>query len=152
MEVDPIAGLIEDLVETLEDGRKGFQKAGELLGESGHNDLAEQMRQFASQRAQFSAELRDLARTKGWDIEEEGSVGAALHRAWMTLADMATGDDAHAVLAAAEQGEDHAVEEFEEAIGRDDLPPEVSSVVARQAQEVRAAHDKVRSLRDSRAA
>lgn len=152
MQADPIQGLIEDLVETLEDGRKGFQKAGELLSEGGHNDLADQMRRFASQRAQFGAELRELARSKGWDIAEEGSAGAAMHRAWMTLRDMVTGDDAHAVLAAAEQGEDHAVEEFEEAIGRDDLPAEVRSVIARQAQEVEAAHDKVRNLRDSRAA
>src|SRR5918996_3825207 len=152
MEVNPTAGVLEDLVETLEDGRKGFQKAAELLSESGHNDLADQMRQYASQRAQFSAELRDLARSQGFEIEEEGSAGAALHRAWMTLADMATGDDAHAVLATAEQGEDHAVEEFEDALEDDDLTPEVRSVVVRQAQEVKAAHDKVRALRDSRTA
>lgn len=152
MQADPIAGVLEDLVETLEDGRAGFQKAGELLSETGNNDLADQMRRFASQRAQFAAELRDLAGSKGWDIDEEGSAGAALHRAWMTLADMATGEDAHAVLAVAEQGEDHAVAEFEEALGRDDLPAEVRSVVARQSQEVKAAHDKVRALRDSRAA
>jgi uncharacterized protein (TIGR02284 family) len=152
MQTDAIAGVIEDLVETLEDGRKGFQKAGELLSESGHKDLADQMRQFASQRAQFGAELRELARSKGWDIAEEGSAGAAMHRAWMSLRDMVSGDDAHGVLAAAEQGEDHAVEEFEDALSRDDLPAEVRSVVSRQAQEVQAAHDKVRSLRDSRAA
>jgi uncharacterized protein (TIGR02284 family) len=152
MQTDAIAGVLEDLIETLEDGRKGFQKAGELLSETGHNDLADQMRRFASQRAQFSAELRDLARSQGWDIEEEGSAGAALHRAWMQLADMATGEDAHAVLAAAEQGEDHAVSEFEDALERDDVPAEIRAVISRQAQEVKAAHDKVRSLRDSRAA
>lgn len=152
MQLDPIAGVLEDLVETLEDGRKGFQKAGELLSETEHNELANDMRRFAGQRAQFAAELRDLARSQGWEIEEEGSAGGALHRAWMTLADMATGEDAHAVLAAAEQGEDHAVAEFEDALERDDLPADVRSVIARQAQEVQAAHDKVRSLRDSRAA
>jgi uncharacterized protein (TIGR02284 family) len=147
-----IGRVLEDLIETLEDGRKGFQKAAELLGESGHGDLADQMRQFAGQRAQFGAELRDLGRAKGFDIEEEGSAAAALHRAWMSLADLATGDDPHAVLAAAEQGEDHAVSEFEDALEDDDLPADVRSVIARQAQEVQAAHDKVRSLRDSRAA
>lgn len=152
MQTDQIAGVIEDLIETLEDGRKGFEKAGELLSDGGHNDLADQMRQFASQRAQFGAELRELARSKGWDIAEEGSTGAAMHRAWMSLKDMVSGDDAHGVLAAAEQGEDHAVEEFEDALERDDLPAEIRSVVSRQAQEVQAAHDKVRSLRDSRAA
>lgn len=152
MEVDATQGLIEDLVETLEDGRKGFQQAGELLSASGHNDLADQMRQFASQRAQFSAELRELARSKGWDIAEEGSSAAAMHRAWMSLKDMVSGDDAHAVLEVAEQGEDHAVEEYEDALSQDDLPAEVRSVVVRQAQEVKAAHDRVRSLRDSRAA
>lgn len=152
MEANSIEGLIEDLIETLEDGRKGFQKAGELLSDGGHKDLADEMRQFASQRAQFAAELKELARSKGWDISDDGSAGAAMHRAWMSLKDMVTGDDAHAVLAAAEQGEDHAVEEFDEALSQEDLPAEVRSVVVRQAQEIKAAHDKVRNLRDTRAA
>jgi uncharacterized protein (TIGR02284 family) len=58
-----------------------------------------------------------------------------------------TGDDAHPVLAAAESGEDHAVSEYEDALAMD-LPSQVRELVARQAVEVRAAHDVVKAMRD----
>lgn len=67
----------------------------------------------------------------------------------MTLKDGATGADAGAILAAAETGEDHAVSEYEDALESDGLTGEAREVVARQAQAVRSAHDKVKALRDT---
>lgn len=57
--------VIEDLVETLEDGKKGFGEAAEKLREDGHTQLAEQMREFSDQRARLSNELREMARSAG---------------------------------------------------------------------------------------
>jgi uncharacterized protein (TIGR02284 family) len=59
-----------------------------------------------------------------------------------------SGDDPHAVLAVAESGEDHAVAEFEKALGNDDLPAAWRPVIVAQAEAVRSAHDEVRALRD----
>lgn len=149
MEVNPTMGVIEDLVETLEDGAKGFEQAADLLADGENtNGVADEMRKFAGERREFSGELRNLASTMGHDINEEGSTGGAIHRAWMSVKDTLTGDNPHAILAAAEEGEDHAVEEFKEALGRDDLPSEVRIVVAKQADAVGRAHDRVRNLRD----
>lgn len=140
--------VIEDLVETLEDGRKGFGEAAEKLREDGHTQLAEQMREFSDQRARFSNELREMARPAGEELDEEGSAAGALHRGWMDLKAALTGDDPHAILAAAERGEDHAVAEYEDALEDDDLPGQFRDLVARQADEVRRTHDRVRDLRD----
>lgn len=65
--------VIEDLVETLEDGKKGFGEAAEKLREDGHTQLAEQMREFSDQRARLSNELREMARSAG---ENEALRGA----------------------------------------------------------------------------
>ena len=80
----------------------------------------------------------------------EGSVPGALHRSWMALRDALTGDDPYAVLAAAEEGEDHAVAEYRKAVSAD-LPDPVRSTVERQAAEVKTGHDKVKALRDANA-
>jgi uncharacterized protein (TIGR02284 family) len=142
--------LIKDLVETLEDGREGFRQVSEKLAGEGHADIAGRMSEFSDQRARFAAELRQFGKsTLGEEIEERGSVAAALHRGWISLADAVTGDDPHAVLAAAESGEDHAVSEFDDALNDDSLSGELRDIVTRQAGEVRSAHNEVRSLRDS---
>ncbi len=140
--------VIEDLVETLEDGRKGFSDAAEKLREGGHTQLAEQMMEFSDQRARFSNELREMARSAGAELDEEGSAAGALHRGWMDLKAALTGDDAHAILAAAETGEDHAVGEYDDALQEDGLSGQLRELIARQADEVRRAHDRVRDLRD----
>ena len=75
-------------------------------------------------------------------------MAGAMQRGWLTLKDAVAGDDPKAVLDAAEQGEDHAVSEFKDALDKD-LPADVRTVVERQAQAVRAAHDRVKALRDS---
>ena len=148
MQTDTTAAVLEDLIETLEDGRKGFEQAADRIEEGDDPALAIDLRRFAQQRAEFSVELRELAGRHGFEIDEEGSVAGALPRGWLSLKDAVTGDDPKAVLGAAEEGEDHAVSEFEDALGKE-LPADVRSVVERQAEAVRAAHDRVKALRDS---
>lgn len=148
METDTTGAVLEDLIETLEDGRKGFEQAAERLETSDDPALAIDLRRYAQQRADFSIELRSVAAQHGYEIDDEGSMGGALHRGWITLKDALTGDDPTAVLGAAETGEDHAVTEFEEALEKD-LPADVRSIVERQAMAVRRAHDEVKALRDA---
>jgi uncharacterized protein (TIGR02284 family) len=142
------ADVIEDLVETLEDGKEGFSRVAEKLREDGHEDLASKMAEYSEQRARFAGELRTFAASAGDEIDEEGSAAGALHRGWISLKDALTGNDPHAVLASAEEGEDHAVEEYEDALDEEDLADELRDLISRQAAEVKAAHDQVRNLRD----
>jgi len=148
MQTDTTAAVLEDLIQTLEDGRKGFEQAAEHLQGTADGAVTDRMRTFSEQRADFSSELRSIATMQGFEIDEKGSVAGTMHRGWIGLKDAVTGDDPSAVLGAAETGEDHAVSQYEEALKKD-LPPEVRSVIERQAIEVRRAHDQVRNLRDS---
>jgi uncharacterized protein (TIGR02284 family) len=148
MNMDNTSAVLEDLIETLEDGRKGFEQAADRLEESGNGELVVDLRRLSRQRQEFSVELRAIAARHGVEIEEEGSMAGALHRGWITLKDALTGDDPKAVLEAAETGEDHAVSEFQDALEKD-LPADVRAIVERQATAVRSAHDEVKALRDS---
>lgn len=146
LEVD--TNVIQDLIETLEDGRKGFGEAAEKLREGGHTELADQMMEFSDQRSRLSNELRELVVSAGVELDEDGSVAGAIHRGWMDLKAALTGDDPHAILAAAERGEDHAVSEYEHALDSESLTGDLRGLISRQASEVRFAHDRVRVLRD----
>ena len=142
------ARTTKDLIGTLEDGREGFTRAAEKLADTDRSDLAPRFQEFAEQRAGFAAELEVLAVSYGDDIDGDGSVAAAVHRGWMSLKDALSGSSAKGVLDAAEQGEDHAVTEFEKALDAE-LSPELATVVRRQLVEITAAHDEVKRLRDA---
>ena len=143
------AAVTKDLIQTLEDGKEGFSKAADKLDGSDSPELGTLFREYSDQRATFSAELRELARDYGDQIHESGSVAATLHRGWMTLKDAVAGSDPEGVLDAAEMGEDHAIKEYEKALAAD-ISAGLRTVVQRQATEVKAAHDKVRALRDAK--
>lgn len=142
------AKTTKDLIETLEDGRTGFATAADKLADTDRSDLAPRFRDFAEQRGALSAELENLAAQYGDDIDEDGSVAAAVHRGWMSLKDALSGSSAQGVLDAAEQGEDHAVKEFEKALDAD-ISADLANVVRRQLVEITATHDEVKRLRDA---
>lgn len=141
--------VTKDLIETLEDGKEGFAKAADKLDDSDSPELGTLFREYSDQRAGFSAELREMAKDYGDQIHESGSVAATLHRGWMTLRDALTGSDPEGVLDAAETGETHAIKEYDKALAAD-ISAGLRTVVQRQATEVKAAHDKVRALRDAK--
>lgn len=142
------ARITKDLIETLEDGKDGFAKGADKLEGDDSAQIARTFRELSAQRSKFSDELQELAKDYGDHIEESGTVAAAVHRGWMSIKDAVTGSDPKGVLDVAEQGEDHAVKEYEKALEAD-ISAGLRTVVERQLVEVRAAHDQVRDLRNA---
>ena len=143
------ASVTHDLIQTLQDGRDGFAAGADKLDADGSAALASTFRELGAQRGQLYDELQQIAATYGDQIDSSGSVAAKVHRGWMSVKDAIAGSDPDGVLDAAEQGEDHAVSEYEKAVA-DDISPEFKAVLERQLTQVRSAHDQVRGLRDSR--
>lgn len=142
------ARVTKDLMETLKDGEDGFAAAAEMLADTDRRDVSAEFRQLSQQRGEFYRELETLAASYGDDIDDSGSVAATLHRAWMSVKDALSGDDPEGVLDASEQGEDHAVSEYEKAL-KEDISQGLRTVVQRQFDAVKQAHDRVRQLRDA---
>ena len=140
--------VTRDLIETLEDGKEGFSKGAEKLDSSDAPELAVTFRRFSGQRGQFSSELRQMATAYGDHVDESGSVVASLHRGWMSLRDALSGSDPKAVLKVAEQGEEHAVNEYEKALAAD-ISANLRTTVERQLAEIKTAHAEVRSLHEA---
>jgi uncharacterized protein (TIGR02284 family) len=137
--------VAKELVETLKDGERGYASAAEKVRDSDHSEWAATLQRFSEQRAHFRREIVELGHDYGDDVDESGTVTAALHRGWIALKDALTGDDAGSVLAAAVTGEDHAVSEYEKALEKD-LSAGFREVVTRQHAAVVAARDEIKAL------
>jgi uncharacterized protein (TIGR02284 family) len=139
------AKAAKELVETLKDGERGYADAADKLRDGEHPEWATTLQRFSEQRAGFWREIVDMGHAYGDDVDESGTVAAAVHRGWIALKDALTGDDAEAVLKAALTGEDHAVSEYEDAL-KMDLSAGFREVVVRQHAAVVAARDEVKAL------
>jgi uncharacterized protein (TIGR02284 family) len=145
MKNDEVLSLLKDLIQTLEDGREGFEKAAES---SEDPDVARVLIGFSEQRAQLSAQLQTLGSTYGDSAYDQGgSVVGAMHRGWINLKAALASRNAFAILSECERGEDHAVSEFRKALEME-LPSNVREVVESQSAAIEVAHDRVKELRD----
>jgi uncharacterized protein (TIGR02284 family) len=135
---------LNDLIETLKDGKNGFETAAADVKDPA---VKSTFQEFAQQRAQLAGELQAEVRKLGGEPEQSGTVAATAHRGWMNIKNTLGGGE-KSILNEAERGEDFAVKSFEKALVKE-LPLEVREVVRRQYDEVKQAHDRVRDLRDS---
>jgi uncharacterized protein (TIGR02284 family) len=139
---------LNDVIEILKDGQEGFRTAAEDIGNS---ELKTVFSEYSLQRAKFAGELQALARSLGEsNPDDHGSVAGALHRGWIDLKSALASRDEHAILAECERGEDYAVKTYKDALGDQDLPANVRQTLQTQYAAVKAAHDRVRDLRDRR--
>ena len=138
--------VLNNLIETLKDGQEGFKQAAEGVT---NPNLKSLFRDYSQQRSRFATALQSEARQHGeTDPETSSSATGALHRGWINLKSVITGGDEHAILAECERGEDSAVEEYKKALDNG-LSPTAQELVSRQFTEIKAAHDRIRGLRDA---
>ena len=149
MNQNDATNVVEELIDTCENGVKGYKDAAENTKRS---DLKAFFLEQSSERAQFVRELQAALTKLGQTAKKEsGSVGGAIHRAWIDTKVTLGGGD-HAILESIESGEDKAKEAYEKALSAPSLPPETADLIRRQAQRILTVHDRVRSLRDGFAA
>jgi uncharacterized protein (TIGR02284 family) len=138
------AKVTADIMKTLENGRLGYERAADRV-QSEHPEIASKLNSAASERGKLYDELQHIASSYGDQIEENGSITGALHRGWITVRDALSSSDPKAVLEAAKTGEDHAIEEYEEALNTD-VSPEFRPVLLRQLASVQGARSSVTTM------
>jgi uncharacterized protein (TIGR02284 family) len=137
-----VISTLNTLIETCRDGEQGFREAAQNLKDPTVKTLFTEM---AHERARFAEELKSEVQRLGGNPEEGGSVSGAAHRGWMNVKSALTGADDKQIIAEAERGEDVAVETYRHALD-EPLPTAIESLVHRQFEHVKEAHDRVRDL------
>jgi len=137
-----VISVLNDLIETSEDGIRGFQTASEAVS----NTTAKAL--FASRLPNIqrgSSELKAEVRRLGGDPEKRGTVAGDFHRAWINLKSAVTGKNEEAIVMECERGEEHAAHVYEEALQKD-LPLDTRAIVERQYRGVVENLERVRAL------
>ena len=147
MDRDDVINTLNELIETCKDGEEGFRTCAETV-------KGPQLKVFFEQKAERcaigAAQLAGKVRQLGGDPERGGSTSGMLHRFWVSIRSKIAGMDDEAVLAECERGEDVAKSAYEEALRRD-LPPDARVMIAKQYQEVRTNHDRIKDMRNAMA-
>lgn len=142
---EDVIATLNGLIETCKDGQEGFTTAAEGVERS---DLKSLFYELARQRSGFTGELQSLVQSLGGDPEESGSIAGTLHRGWINIKSVVTGQDEGAVLNECERGEDSAKKMYEDALDAL-LPAYIMDTVQTQYTQVKAAHDRIKALRDT---
>ncbi|MFL6468286.1 MAG: PA2169 family four-helix-bundle protein [Pyrinomonadaceae bacterium] len=142
---DEVISMLNELIETCEDGLEGFKQAAEGVKS---DDLKRTFMKYSQERANYVADLQNLVRTLGGDPEDSGSTTGAIHRGWINIKSAVTGQDDSAILNECERGEDSAKSVYQNA-QKQDMPDYVRATVEGQYAGVLAAHDNIRMLRDA---
>jgi uncharacterized protein (TIGR02284 family) len=144
---DETVSRLQDLIQLNLDSRDGFQQVSEQLD---NLTIATFCRSLSQQRSAQASELQSLVRKNNEEPTERGSVAAALHRTWMQVREALSSSNVYALLAEAERGEDQIKQAYEEVL-RDVPDSAVNDILLRQYQRIKAAHDRIRDLRDEHA-
>jgi len=137
---------VKTVIQILHDSHKGFTDIGEHLKDPQAKSF---FMEEASSRHRFEHELKDAVGATGEDVG--GTIAGPVHRAWGDLkANLGGGD--HTLLATAEQGEDAAKKAYEEALKSDSVSGNVRELLVRQQSHIQQAHDRVKAMRDAKAA
>jgi len=140
--------VTEDLMEALRDSKDGFSASSERLSGCGRADLAAKFGAYATQRAQFAADLETLAATYRDDPETPDSLGATVQRAWAKVKGSVTGADLMAVLQGAAEAEQDVLVAYEAALG-EDISPGLRSAAMRQRDEIHRINNEMQMLCDT---
>ena len=138
---------LNDLIETCRNGQNGFKEAAENVKSP---DLKTFLNQIATEREQFVNELQLEVRSLGGDPQKTGSA-TAIHRAWLDIKGTLVGKHDQSILSECENAEDSTVEAYKAAL-KVGLPTKILSTVERQFQNIKLVHDRVKQMRDSKAA
>lgn len=135
---------LQELIQLNVDSKDGFQQAATSIEDMTLSTL------FQSLAHQREEQANQLAKYVEWNHEQPdrtGSYAAVLHRAWLSIREMVSSNNLYAVLAEAERGEDQIKHAYETAL-KETAGSAVNDVLMHQYAQVKAAHDRVRDLRD----
>ena len=137
--------VLNSLIETTIDSVDGYRRSAQ---EATNSRFSAEFLERASEREQVVSQLRDRVRQLGGNPEDDGSVLAAAHRAFLSLRDKITGSDDKSIIAEIDHGESYLNGKWETALQDGGLSAETRSIVQRGYDSVREGRDRFRRLHE----
>jgi len=139
---------INELVVINHDRTAGYTTAA---NESKHADLDSLFFDYAFKSQGYAEELGKLVKYLGGTPASGTKMTGKIYRAWMDVKAALASKDRRAILASCEFGEDAALRHYADVVENKDLQLSVNelNVILLQKQEIEAAHNKIKEMRDT---
>lgn len=138
-----VVDVLNELLERNYDAEKGYKKAAEDIDNSLLKDF---FKEYSGQRYNFGHEIKDEIRRMGGDPDKGSSITSNLHRTWIDVKSLVTGKDTEAVVKECLRGETTALEDYEDALRRTDLPVSTREVVQTQHDKIQGAINRLNQI------
>jgi len=135
---------LQELIQINIDSRDGYRHAADATSDITLQSV------FVQTALDREAQAGELARFVAWNGDsprEQGSLSAALHRAWMSIREALSTNDRFTILSEMESGEDSIKSAYESALENFAGSP-VNDVLMQQYIAVSSTHDRIRDLRE----
>ena len=142
---EKVGSKLNDLLEKTYDAEKGFRKAAENVK---HSPLKNYFNRKAQERYEFGHELKSEIKSFGQEVDKGGSITGNLHRTWMDVKSLVSGNNEESMLEEAIRGEKTAVEEYEDVLAETALPPSTQTILAKQKQKIEIGLSTIKRLED----
>ena len=137
---------LNGLIATTIDSVDGYRTSAEAVDSPRYAEL---FTARASERSSVAEQLRAEVAKLGGNPEDDGTLLAASHRAFVNLKSAVASRDDKAIITEVERGEDHIKAKYEDALKDGDLSPETRSLIETAYGSVRSGHDQMRDLKHS---
>jgi uncharacterized protein (TIGR02284 family) len=142
-DIDHNRTVLNSLLRTTIDSIDGYRKAADVAGGGA---VASMFRQFADDRLEAADLLRAQVQRLGGAPEDDGSLLAGAHRAFLELRTYVQSDRKAAILEV-ERGEDFIKSRYEDALDDGALEPQVRDTIADCYDIVLRGHDAAADLK-----
>ena len=137
---------LNSLIATTLDSADGYRKAAEKAENERYRSM---FTDFAGQREAIVSDLQAEVRAIGGNPEDDGTILAAAHRAFLSLRDAVTGNDDTAIVNEVERGEDHIKAKYDAALKDGKLTGSSDAAVRKAYVSVKEGHDRMSQLKHS---
>ncbi|MEA3003995.1 MAG: hypothetical protein QOH81_2783 [Sphingomonadales bacterium] len=138
--------VLNSLIETTIDSVDGYRHSA---NEATNSRFSESFRNWAKEREEVVARLRDRVRELGGTPEHDGGILAAMHRQFLSLRDAVTGHDDEAVIAEVDRGESYLDSKWRAALEDRQLSPETLDLIRSSYESIRSGREQWEQLHRS---
>jgi uncharacterized protein (TIGR02284 family) len=135
--------VLNGLIETTLDSADGYREAAKETDNARYREV---FNARSTERQRVAGDLQGTVRSLGGEPEDDGSILAKAHRAFLDVKHALLRDE-QAVVNSVENGEDHIKAKFERALEDSDVSATTKETIRRAYDSVKSGHDQMRDLK-----
>jgi uncharacterized protein (TIGR02284 family) len=141
--------VLNELIELNNDRAAGMERAAGLVDEK-NADLRPIFLKMSKESHANSNALGTLVTELGGSPADRTNIKGVVHRAWLSVESVFTGNDRETILSECERGEDEIKKAYQEALAnKDQIDAQAATNIGIQAGSIASGYDMIKALRDN---